>query len=769
MTQGATKIYVCGTKITGSTSFSTSGGTVNYDDNTRTLTVTNVNYTKTGSSNNGISVDEVSGELTINLESTTFDIGDADAVLCKDQNHHKTTINVSGNCYLWCRSKNHAGLKLQDADVVVQGLGSLYIDHTAYGNGIKGGSGTENLTLRIKTCGIYSGNTRLHNLNKVSIVPTGNFGDDDYSTKVILNYYNSNNGYAAASNVSSWYAGTGVKILKPIASYDDDLSNLSNASFSEEVIISDESVVALLTYSYFPDENFRNYLLGLYPKGYINQSDVNARTSLTLSNKHIHALNGIHYFKKLTHLECNNNDLTSLPTLPSSIVEMDISNNRFETLTLSGYKSLKTLNISNNYNLTTLNCSSNALTSLNVQNCVDLNSLDCQSNQLASLANLPSKLQTLNCSSNNFNGTYTITDRSSLKSLNFSSNLNLTTLNCYNNALTSLNVQSCTALTTLDCHGNNLVALDNLPSHLQTLNCSSNNLINTFTMRGYDYLQKLDISSNPIKRLDCYNNALTSLNISGCVDLTVLDCHGNNLTSLGSDLPSKLQIINCSHNQLSGNVVMTGLTALKTLNINNNPKMTKLDCHLNALTSLDVQYCSAMTLLDCQKNQLTSLSLAGCLSLKDLDCSNNCLSELSLQGLNSLESLAIYANQIKEAAMGTLVNDLRTIPAGNLGDFKVQGGSGEGNVITQAQVMIARNKRWLPKKYVNNTWVDITGDVITGDVNGDGKVNVSDVSALINMIMGLTAMDQSAADVNGDGKVNVSDVSALINIILDVH
>ena len=715
MTQGATKIYVCGTKITGSTSFSTSGGTVNYDDNTRTLTVTNVNYTKTGSSNNGISVDEVSGELTINLESTTFDIGDADAVLCKDQNHHKTTINVSGNCYLWCRSKNHAGLKLQDADVVVQGLGSLYIDHTAYGNGIKGGSGTENLTLRIKTCGIYSGNTRLHNLNKVSIVPTGNFGDDDYSTKVILNYYNSNNGYAAASNVSSWYAGTGVKILKPIASYDDDLSNLSNASFSEEVIISDESVVALLTYSYFPDENFRNYLLGLYPKGYINQSDVNARTSLTLSNKHIHALNGIHYFKKLTHLECNNNDLTSLPTLPSSIVEMDISNNRFETLTLSGYKSLKTLNISNNYNLTTLNCSSNALTSLNVQNCVDLNSLDCQSNQLASLANLPSKLQTLNCSSNNFNGTYTITDRSSLKSLNFSSNLNLTTLNCYNNALTSLNVQSCTALTTLDCHGNNLVALDNLPSHLQTLNCSSNNLINTFTMRGYDYLQKLDISSNPIKRLDCYNNALTSLNISGCVDLTVLDCH------------------------------------------------------LNALTSLDVQYCSAMTLLDCQKNQLTSLSLAGCLSLKDLDCSNNCLSELSLQGLNSLESLAIYANQIKEAAMGTLVNDLRTIPAGNLGDFKVQGGSGEGNVITQAQVMIARNKRWLPKKYVNNTWVDITGDVITGDVNGDGKVNVSDVSALINMIMGLTAMDQSAADVNGDGKVNVSDVSALINIILDVH
>ena len=55
---------------------------------------------------------------------------------------------------------------------------------------------------------------------------------------------------------------------------------------------------------------------------------------------------------------------------------------------------------------------------------------------------------------------------------------------------------------------------------------------------------------------------------------------------------------------------------------------------------------------------------------------------------------------------------------------------------------------------------------LTGDVNGDGRINVSDVAALINMILGLEAMNQSSADVNGDGKVNVSDVSALINIIL---
>ena len=64
---------------------------------------------------------------------------------------------------------------------------------------------------------------------------------------------------------------------------------------------------------------------------------------------------------------------------------------------------------------------------------------------------------------------------------------------------------------------------------------------------------------------------------------------------------------------------------------------------------------------------------------------------------------------------------------------------------------------------------DIEEPVSAGDVNGDGKVNVSDVSALINMILGITPMDQTAGDVNGDGRVNVSDVSALINIILGIH
>ena len=53
-----------------------------------------------------------------------------------------------------------------------------------------------------------------------------------------------------------------------------------------------------------------------------------------------------------------------------------------------------------------------------------------------------------------------------------------------------------------------------------------------------------------------------------------------------------------------------------------------------------------------------------------------------------------------------------------------------------------------------------------GDINGDGVVNVSDVTALINKILGLSDHSNTACDINGDGVVNVSDVTDLINMIL---
>ena len=54
---------------------------------------------------------------------------------------------------------------------------------------------------------------------------------------------------------------------------------------------------------------------------------------------------------------------------------------------------------------------------------------------------------------------------------------------------------------------------------------------------------------------------------------------------------------------------------------------------------------------------------------------------------------------------------------------------------------------------------------VRGDVNGDGKVDVSDVNVAINIMLGKNEAIP-AADVNGDGKVDVSDVNIIINIML---
>ena len=53
---------------------------------------------------------------------------------------------------------------------------------------------------------------------------------------------------------------------------------------------------------------------------------------------------------------------------------------------------------------------------------------------------------------------------------------------------------------------------------------------------------------------------------------------------------------------------------------------------------------------------------------------------------------------------------------------------------------------------------------IPGDVNGDGEVNISDINAVIDMILG-GRVDPNG-DVNGDGEVNISDVSSIIDILL---
>jgi surface protein len=58
---------------------------------------------------------------------------------------------------------------------------------------------------------------------------------------------------------------------------------------------------------------------------------------------------------------------------------------------------------------------------------------------------------------------------------------------------------------------------------------------------------------------------------------------------------------------------------------------------------------------------------------------------------------------------------------------------------------------------------------IRGDVDGDGNVDISDVTALIDLLLGGGTISNPVADCNQDGSVNISDVTALIDYLLSNH
>ena len=55
---------------------------------------------------------------------------------------------------------------------------------------------------------------------------------------------------------------------------------------------------------------------------------------------------------------------------------------------------------------------------------------------------------------------------------------------------------------------------------------------------------------------------------------------------------------------------------------------------------------------------------------------------------------------------------------------------------------------------------------LRGDVNGDNDVNISDVTALIDLLLGGGTISNSEADCNQDGQVSISDVTVLIDYLL---
>jgi hypothetical protein len=94
----------------------------------------------------------------------------------------------------------------------------------------------------------------------------------------------------------------------------------------------------------------------------------------------------------------------------------------------------------------------------------------------------------------------------------------------------------------------------------------------------------------------------------------------------------------------------------------------------------------------------------------------------------------------------------------------------EGNVCTKRQVAAAKARGWTPRYMVDAEWREYEGcedDFVLGDVNGDGRVDVSDYIGVANHILNIpqAGFNEQAADVDGSGTIDVSDYLGIGNII----
>ena len=112
--------------------------------------------------------------------------------------------------------------------------------------------------------------------------------------------------------------------------------------------------------------------------------------------------------------------------------------------------------------------------------------------------------------------------------------------------------------------------------------------------------------------MGCFDNQLTSLDVSNNTALNILFCQNNSLTSI----------------DVSQNTALTNLSCLNTnltiLDVSQNTALSNLDCSYNQLTSLNVSQ-NALTHLDCSDNHLTSLDVTNGInpSLVDFTTTNN--------------------------------------------------------------------------------------------------------------------------------------------------
>lgn len=274
----------------------------------------------------------------------------------------------------------------------------------------------------------------------------------------------------------------------------------------------------------------------------------------------------------------------------------------------------------------------------------------------AQVINIPDanfKARLLNTSANfwyakDVNGNYIAVDANSNGQIEQSEALQVYELIIYNNGTTgsiqSLDgIQYFLNLRKLECGNHALTSLDvSALTNLESLNCRANSL-QTLNLTGLTNLKYLNFEFNKmtsfnsagltgLETIECHTNLLTSLTVSGSPNLKTLQCYNNQLTVLDVSALSQLSSLSCSKNQLA------------SLNVAMNPQLSALYCANNTMSSLVLDDLQPLQGLDYSNNPLPNVNVSAYTGLVLLNCSYTGMTTLNLAGFTALTDLYCSGN-----------------------------------------------------------------------------------------------------------------------------
>ena len=280
----------------------------------------------------------------------------------------------------------------------------------------------------------------------------------------------------------------------------------------------------------------------------------------------------------------------------------------------------------------------------------------------------------------------------------------------------------------------------------------------------------------------CFCNSLTSLDVSHFNTENV-----TNMSSMFSYCES-LTSLDVSHFNTSNVIDMGGMfyacTSLSSLDVShfnteNVEYMSNMFEFCESLTSLDVTHFNTGKVFDMTQmfrvcSGLTSLDLShfNTENVRDMygmfsDCYG--LTSLDLRSFNT-------ANATDMGVMFETCRNLTTIYVSE--NWSTASVTRSVNMFRNCSKIRGEQGTTYDANHVDAAYAHIDGGpsnpgylssltpAVHGDLTGDGKVDVADVTMLISIVLGDTAGDLAVCDMNSDSKIDVADVTALIAYVL---